>query len=190
MANLAEAYDMTLSAFLKQMLSGPAMEGTIIVLRSDHGIQAGPITSDYSIQVEALRPWTEIIIPKKFPGLSLGTLFDNQSRLATSFDLYKSIANIISGNEMSTNTIVESSATVATYHLWQQSIPKNRTCAEAGVRADYCVYENQRTCAAPNLRTCNIVEEDQRLVCPQFAEAFQIDMGAVVDKLFPTKTKK
>ena len=99
MANLAETYDLILSTFLERMLSRPDASNTVIVLRADHGLQAGPQTADYSIQVEALRPWTEIVVPKDGWGgmKSIESLFLNQGRLVTGPDLYRTLTSLMTG---------------------------------------------------------------------------------------------
>ena len=86
MASRAEAYDILLSSFLRRFLSRPDTSNTIVFLRADHGLQGGLTTTDYSIQQEALRPWTELIVPKTLEGMSLDILFNNQQQLATGFD--------------------------------------------------------------------------------------------------------
>jgi len=182
MAMRAEAYDVLLSSFLKRMLSRPNMENTIIVLRSDHGLQGGPSTPDYSIQQEALRPWTEIIVPKNLSGLSLDALFRNTNRLATGFDLY---------NTLTTSMIGENSSIAPTYpswsnHLWRSEIFPRRTCAQAFVRPEYCLLEEERVFMAPNLGTCNLAEEEQSLICPHLDDVFQREMSSAVSTAIDT----
>merc|ERR1712151_1203911 len=72
-----EAYDDYLSKFLEEMLQRPDAQNTIIVLRSDHGLQGGPAPIDFSFQVEHMRPFNNLIVPEKFHGLSLDILFSN-----------------------------------------------------------------------------------------------------------------
>jgi len=128
MANLADVYDYIFSSFLRRMLS-KADTNTIIVVRADHGLQAGPQTADYSIQIEALRPMTHIIVPKQLQGLSLSKLFDNQNRLATGFDLYNTLASSVVGDNKSLMPMPPPWSK----HLWQESITNSRTCADAKV---------------------------------------------------------
>ena len=182
MADRAEAYDVVLSSFLRRMLDRPDMTNTIIVLRADHGLQGGSTTPDYSIQQEALRPWTEIIVPKNLPGLSLDTLFNNQQRLATGFDLYNTITDSIVGTSQS----IAPEMPRWTHHLWKNAIPSSRTCVDANVRAEYCLLESQRSFTAPNLGTCNLAEEEQSLVCPHLVDSFHNQMSAVVSAAFYT----
>ncbi|CAB9504937.1 Protein of unknown function (DUF229) [Seminavis robusta] len=180
MANLAEAYDLILSSFLKRFLARKDMTNTIIVVRADHGLQAGPQTSDYSIQIEAFRPWTEIIVPKHMAGLSLQKLLDNQEKLATSFDLYKTLTSSIVGEESS----LMPDPSPWEYHLWQQSIETTRTCAHARVPRAYCIFESQRTIASPNIKTCNMAEDGQTIMCPLYTDTFRKNMTTEVGNSF------
>ena len=182
MASRAEAYDILLSSFLQRMLARPDMTNTILVLRADHGLQGGLTTPDYSIQQEALRPWTELVIPKTLPGLSLETLFDNQQQLATGFDIYKTITESVLGTRQSLAPPMPRWA----LHLWKTAIPPTRTCADANVRGEYCLFESQRTFTAPNLGTCNLAEEEQSLVCPHLEDSFHNQMSAAVSAAFYT----
>ena len=156
------------------------MRNTIIVVRADHGLQAGPQTSDYSLQIEALRPWTEIIVPKTLHGLSLQKLHDNQDKLATGFDLYKTLTSSIVGQDTS---IIPDPSPWA-YHLWQDTIAANRSCVDAHVPLPYCIFESQRTFASPNLRTCNIAEDDQTIMCPSYSDVYQRNMSTAVGDAF------
>ena len=182
MASRAEAYDILLSSFLRRFLSRPDTSNTIVFLRADHGLQGGLTTTDYSIQQEALRPWTELIVPKTLEGMSLDILFNNQQQLATGFDIYHTITeSIVGGVESLAPPIPKWSL-----HLWKTAIPPSRTCAEAGVREEYCRLESQRAYTAPNLGTCNLAEEEQSLVCPHHEDSFQSQMSSEVSAAFHT----
>ncbi|CAB9518473.1 multicellular organism reproduction [Seminavis robusta] len=184
MADDAETYDIMLSSFLRRMMAKKDMSNTIIVVRADHGLQAGPATPDYSIQVEALRPWTEIIVPKTLAGLSLSNLYENRQQLTTGFDLYNTLTTAIVGTEKG---LVKEPPSWS-HHLWNEVIPDTRTCADAQVKSDYCLYESQRSFSAPNLRSCNMVEDDQRLVCPFFSDEFKEEMSSSVSNFFYSST--
>ena len=97
MAQTAENYDDLLATFLSQLLERDDAQHTVFVVRSDHGLQGGPSTADYATQIEALRPWTEIIVPKISMKKSLESLFWNQERLVTGADLYRSLTAIVHG---------------------------------------------------------------------------------------------
>jgi Protein of unknown function (DUF229) len=180
MANAAESYDIVLESFLRRFLTRSEIANTIIVVRADHGLQAGPQTADYSLQIEALRPWTEIIVPKTLPGMSLSNLFDNQHRLTTGFDLYKTLTTSIIDQDQS----LVSEHFPWTHHLWEDGIPETRTCKDAHVPLPYCIYESQRALTSPNFRTCNLFELDQTIMCPHYRHVFQRNMSMAVANVF------
>jgi hypothetical protein len=121
------------------------------VVRADLGLQGGPSAPDYSVQIEALRPWAEIIVPKALPGLSLSNLFMNRQMLVTGFYFYNTLTASIIGER---KALMNEPPFYST-HLWNDVIPTTRSCLDAGDGPDYCVYESQRSFSAPNLRSCN-----------------------------------
>ena len=163
-----------------------ATRNTFIILRSDHGLQDGPTRVDYSTQIEALRPWTEILVPKDLKAVSLATLFGNQQRLVTSADLYRTLTTLITSQDdegMTLCLFVLCQRRTAhllllqcplpnlkakikhsdwTINVLKDTIPPNRTCEDAKVFSDYCIYEQLRTFTAPNLGTCLLAEKHQK----------------------------
>ena len=140
----AEAYDTLLAEFLTQFLE--EITDTIILVRSDHGLQGGDQTRDYAVQIEAFRPWTEIIVPRTFPEKSLHNLYGNQDRLLTGHDLYRTLATAVIAGESSNMPPPGGHA----IDVLNTQIPQARTCADARVPADYCIYEDERSFSAPN----------------------------------------
>lgn len=47
----AEASDSHIAANLLRLMKGEGGNNTVLLVRGDHGIQQGPLTADYSIQV-------------------------------------------------------------------------------------------------------------------------------------------
>jgi len=122
------------------------------------------------------------VVPKKLQGLSLQTLYKNQHHLTTSFDIYNTItAAMVKRNG---NSLNNSPTPPWSHNLLIEKVPENRTCAAAKVRAEYCLLENERIFSAPNLKTCNLAEEEQRLICPPFMEDFQNEMSVKIADAF------
>lgn len=139
----AEAYDDYLSEFLTEMLAREDAKKTIIVLRSDHGLQGGPAPLDYNVQIEHMNPFNSFIVPDKFHGLSIETLYANQDRLNTGYDLYNTLRNAIdphSNNE---------SIPDWSHNLFQDVVSKERTCQDAMIPKEYCPCVQQRTDMMP-----------------------------------------
>ena len=182
MTRAAEAYDSLLADFLKRFLENTS--NTIIIIRSDHGLQGGRQTRDYSTQIEALRPWTELIVPRAFSDLSLHSLYRNQDRLVTGHDLYKTLATAVVAGETSNMPPPGGWA----IDFLSNVIPDSRTCFDASVPADYCIYESERPFSAPNFGTCNHAESDQSFLCPTMSREFQADLAKNVTSAFGTNT--
>ena len=148
-----EAYDEYLSKFLYEMLQRKDASDTIIVLRSDHGIQGGTAPIDFSAQVEHMAPFNNLIVPEKFRGSSwLQNLYANQDKLVTGYDLYNTIRGIVRPHYKGgagpvkgyDNGIPEWS-----YNLLSDVVPDDRTCEEAKIPVDFCPCLEERTDLMP-----------------------------------------
>jgi len=179
----ADAYDSVLSAFLTEILNHEAINNTIILVTSDHGLQGGIRTVDYATQMEALRPWMEVIVTTDFPGSSLHYLYQNQNRLVSAADLYKTLTTAVATGK----TGVLPLPLNGTFDFFNEEIPESRTCSDAKIPADYCLYENERTSSAPNLGTCNLADDDQEFLCPSLKKKFERDLAADVIAAFVSK---
>jgi len=153
-----EAYDIQLASFLERIVSSPSFENTIIVVRADHGLQGGPTTVDYSVQVEHRHPWTQIVIPQKLAGDSLSVLATNQDRMTTGYDLYHSFRNLMSSSDV---------APVPDWSIdfFREEIPSDRTCDDAKIPDDFCPCEGTRLDRAPHFGVCNVFEPYNDLFC-------------------------
>ena len=126
----AENYDEHLVQFLKRRIDLADKERTVIFIRSDHGLQKGPMIVDYALQVEHRHPWTEILIPESLV-ISKPALFDNQARMLTGFDLYHTMRLLMSDRAKGRDA--ESGIPDWSYDVISEEIPKTRTCKEAKV---------------------------------------------------------
>jgi hypothetical protein len=146
-----EAYDDLISEFLKEMLSRRDAKKTVIVLRSDHGIQGGPAPIDYSTQVEHMNPFNTLIVPEGLNGLSLKSLFSNQERLVTGFDLYHTLRGILtpSLNQTTPKGKKEMNGLKGdlkkwSYNLLAVEVPDIRTCKDARIPYTFCPCIQER----------------------------------------------
>jgi len=153
-----EAYDIQLVSFLERIVSSSSFENTIIVVRADHGLQGGPTTIEYSVQVEHREPWTQIIIPEKLAGDSLRVLTTNQERLATGYDLYHTFRELMSSEDVA--PLPDWS-----YNLFRQEIPNDRSCKDAKIPGDFCPCEGPGLDRAPHFGVCNVFEPFNDLFC-------------------------
>jgi len=157
MTLMAERYDEHLSHFLRGMLSRKDFQQTVIIIRSDHGLQRGPMAMDYSIQVEHRRPWTEVLVPESLVP-SKNALFQNQQRMSTGFDIYHTIRSVIAGTERSRE---EGVPTQWSFDLLSEVIPRNRTCEEAKVDPELC----RKRPISREYGVCNRLDRKQSNFC-------------------------
>lgn len=181
MTTSSEAYDKVLSSFLDYFINRNDANNTVIVVRSDHGLQGGETTMEYSTQIEAFRPWNELVVPQTLPHVSLDVLARNQVRLVTASDLYRTLAEVMTTGG---SQLMPKPPTWTT-NILKTSIGTNRTCVDAKVPLTYCLFEDQRTFTAPNIGTCNLATSTTRqdIFCPQVAQYFQSRLANEVDQV-------
>lgn len=158
MISKAEAYDEHIHNFLKTMLSRTDSQRTVIILRSDHGLQKGPMAMDYSIQVEHRKPWTEVLVPQNLV-VSKRALFNNQARMLTGFDLYKTMRYLMSDRTNSTN--VGERIPNWSFDILAEEISQNRTCEDARVDPNLCWTGKQTR----QYGICNPLDSEQVRFC-------------------------
>ncbi len=151
-----EAYDYYLSNFLEEMLNGPDASNTVIILRSDHGLQGGPAPIDFSTQVEHMNPFTSIIFPKDLHLTNLGNLQSNQDKLITGYDIYNTIRGLMAprnsnGEEISIDEYKGHKSGIPkwSYNLLRDKIPSDRTCKDAKIPNKFCPCVEERNDLMP-----------------------------------------
>jgi hypothetical protein len=137
----AEAYDEHLSSFLEKMINQADADNTIIIIRSDHGLQGGPLKVDYSTQIEHMNPWNNIIVPAMYPTLSIAALEANQRRLVTGFDLYHMLRNLMTLKQPRTPDGIPKWS----FDFITTEIPADRSCSDARIPLSLCPCMNERT---------------------------------------------
>merc|ERR1711862_1064633 len=144
------------SKFLEEMLQRPDAQNTIIVLRSDHGLQGGPSPIDFSFQVEHMRPFFNLIVPENLKfHLSLDSLFTNQDKLVTGYDLYNTLRSIMTPRLKDGKHLIKhkkdyrNGIPTWSFNLLQEAVPNNRTCQDAKVPKEFCPCTEERTDLMP-----------------------------------------
>lgn len=138
-----------------------------------------PQMIDHAPQVEQKQPFLEFLIPKKLlPAAgNLEALRHNAERLVTPFDVHATITHLMrvgSDNSARQANQPDTRAPWA-YNLFQERIPRNRTCVDAKIPPDFCSCENEAgadwqwygplTPHAPVFGTCNRVNAWQSYYC-------------------------
>ena len=164
----AERYDAHLSTFLERMTNREDFQNTMIIVRSDHGLQKGPMAMDYSLQVEHTRPWTQILVPESFPGLSKKAFFKNQNRMVSGHDLYHTIRSAIDQPKESTTLPPLGNWS---FDLVSTMVPENRTCRDARADPDLCREQSIH----PSFGICNRLDKKQSKFCRSYEVKPRVD---------------
>ena len=158
----SEEYDHHLAFFLEYMFSRNDADNTIIILRTDHGLQGGPTTVEYSVQVEHREPWTEIIFPEEFGGLSLDAIEHNQNALSTGYDLYNTLRKLMDYSSREEKAPIPDWS----FDLLNEKIPMDRSCNDAKIPPDFCPCDDGNGLGrAPNFGICNTYDPYNDLYC-------------------------
>ena len=146
----AENYDQSLYEFLSGFVTREDARETLIVLRSDHGLQGGPWPIDYSVQIEHMRPLTTLLFPSSYKHIDKTVLAINQERLTTGFDIYNTIRFAMAPSDKSDFSPLDAGIPRWSFNLIKQEIPKSRTCSDAKVPIDFCPCVDERSDLAPS----------------------------------------
>jgi Protein of unknown function (DUF229) len=147
-----EEFDESLSKFLRTLVRTNA-RNTIILVRSDHGLQGGnAATVDYSTQLEHRRPWNTIIVPKRF---FTRNLHINSQKTVTPFDLYTTLKELITMK-------LEDNRPEWRFNILHDEIPSSALCKKRKIPLDFCPSIEV---PYPNFGVCNPFEEQQAVFC-------------------------
>jgi hypothetical protein len=116
---------------------------------------------DYSLQVEHRQPWTEVLVPESLVS-SKSALFNNQARMLSVFDLYRTMRSLMSLIPTSSNSMKEEGIPDWSYDIFSTEISKSRTCEEAKVDPELC----RRVRVSREYGLCNSLDQDQIRFCP------------------------
>ena len=144
-STLLENLDGILERFLSEFLQeASGSRQTIVVLRSDHGTQNGPLVFDWSTQVEQRNPFAYLLVPKAIlpptqPQLKYNAVAAsaNQYKLVTSFDFYKTLCESSSSQQ-------QACGPSWAYNLLSAAVPANRSCYDARIPFAYCMLEHEQ----------------------------------------------
>jgi hypothetical protein len=148
-----EEFDASLSKFLKKFLNHSSAKNTIILVRSDHGLQGGnAATVDYSTQLEHRRPWNTIVVPKRFYTRNLHI---NSGKAITPYDLYATLKELITMKKYEHRPAWQ-------FNILHDEIPSSTMCKKRKIPLDFCPSIEV---PYPNFGVCNPFEEKQAIFC-------------------------
>ncbi|XP_053380737.1 uncharacterized protein LOC123548074 [Mercenaria mercenaria] len=122
--------------FFKRLHCNDLIQNTVIFFFSDHGIRYGSVRETFIGKLEERLPLMYLIVPewlrKSYLSLS-SALYINQNRLASPFDVYKTLKDILFFDGL-TKPTNESSRGVT----WFREIPYTSSCESAGIAPHWC----------------------------------------------------
>ena len=132
--------DDPLLEFLQWLENSDNLKNSILFLLSDHGFRIGGPSLTHIGRAENNRPWLNMYVPKhvltKHPWLNQ-TLVDNTERLVTAYDIHNTIVKILHNNVLSIKPEPSVSRSLVKRNMFS-AIPRERTCADAGIEEKYC----------------------------------------------------
>lgn len=161
----AENYDLSLYEFLSGFVTRQDARETLIVLRSDHGLQGGPWPIDYSVQIEHMRPWTTLLFPRSYKHVDKHVLAINQERLTTGFDIYNTLRFAMTPSDESASPLLDAGIPRWSFNLFKQEVPRSRTCFDAKIPLKFCPCVDERGDVAPSF----YVGQSEMITAPIFA---------------------
>ena len=161
----SEAFDEVLADFVREMMHRDDAHKTVLLIHSDHGLQGGPLATEFSTQAEHRNPFAYLVYPLSMDDDEIAR--SASSSLLTPFDLHKTLAGVIGAR----------SGPSWAYDVLRERVPENRTCDEAFIPVEYCPCMNENiemkdeerypggSPHAPRPGVCNFVENEQRPHC-------------------------
>ncbi|XP_064638766.1 uncharacterized protein LOC135494587 isoform X2 [Lineus longissimus] len=171
--NPGEHIDTDLVKFLVALKSGHYLDNTLLVVMSDHGARYSTVRHTIQGKLEERLPLMSLAFPKwfqkKYPA-SIKNLKDNVGKLTTPFDVYETLKDVLDSKRLETRPKYNDRGISVL-----KSIPRNRTCASAGIALHWCTclrYEEvdtkdklTRKAAAAVVTHMNKMTTNHRDVC-------------------------
>ncbi|KAH6928706.1 hypothetical protein HPB50_018757 [Hyalomma asiaticum] len=135
--NSAGYADETLRSRLELLHTSGALDNTVLVLLSDHGLRFGDSRSTYIGKFEDRQPFAIVAFPSWFleqHPKAAAILRVNQFRLTTPFDVHATLVELLDYPS------IERPETFYGRSLMHE-IPEARTCADAHIGAHWCVCD-------------------------------------------------
>ncbi|XP_014294449.1 uncharacterized protein [Halyomorpha halys] len=146
--NTPSAMDKRMLSFFTDLKSTQALENTLIIFISDHGIRYGKIRETYVGWIEERLPFIYFWVPPKFKKIHperYHNLLINADRLTSPYDLHLSLKDLLGMPKNGT-------AACPTCHSLFDEVPWNRSCINAGITEHWCTcaeYKSLSTESAP-----------------------------------------
>ncbi|XP_060603128.1 uncharacterized protein LOC132756151 [Ruditapes philippinarum] len=154
--------------FLKYLYHKNILKNTFLILMSDHGRRFGYFRMTEQGKLEERQPYFGVFIPpkfrRKFPK-RYRTFLENTKRLTVPSDIHETLLEIIgeTGNHTNINRTI--------YSLFSQ-IPRERTCADAGIEPHWCACLKSETVSVSDPRAIRCVQHALHYINGQLRNFF------------------
>ncbi|BES97765.1 catalytic activity [Nesidiocoris tenuis] len=146
--NTPTTMDANIEAFLDRLSASGALNSTMVIFLSDHGMRFGKIRETYIGYVEERLPFIYFWLPEKFKNAfpsKVNNLVLNSNRLTSPYDVHMTLLDVLGSKRNGTDGC-------STCRTLFDAIPWNRSCADAGITEHWCTcaeYKTLSTEAAP-----------------------------------------
>lgn len=131
----------------RYLYDGGALNQTVLIFMSDHGIRWGPIRTTYQGRMEERLPFLHILLPEWYRHnyyQAHANLIKNIRRLTTPFDLHETLVDLLepfalTAQNLNIRTLQTQNASRG-YSLFGK-IPSNRTCEDAAISPHWCTCQ-------------------------------------------------
>ena len=135
--------------FIELLMSG-ALNNTLLVFMSDHGIRWGDIRETYQGRLEERLPFVFLVFPKWFQqeyAFAVANVRRNTRRLTSPFDLHQTLLDLLDPERVGQEWVKQRTEELERLTHKPRGIslflpvPSARTCEEAGIERHWCTCQ-------------------------------------------------
>lgn len=183
--NYASYADEPTVHMLEDLWHSGALNNSVLVLFSDHGIRYGEIRNTYIGKFEDKMPFMYIHFPKWFleqhPDMAKN-LETNQERLVTLFDVHATMIHLLDINQDRASPEIRS-MTEGSSLLTE--ISSDRTCEQANIKEHFCPCQSYELVPADDLMASaaakEIVDDINRQLLPFKDSCAHLELESILD---------
>ena len=152
--------DKRILLFFKDLEETGALNNTLVIFLSDHGMRWGSIRSTSLGWLEERLPFIYFWIPerfrKKYPD-TYKNLITNKNRLTSPYDVHVTLRDVLfrSKLEHTENTVKGSSGCLKCVSLFSE-VPADRSCEDAGITPNWCTCTKYRVISTKGKKVTQI----------------------------------
>ncbi|GFY77573.1 uncharacterized protein TNIN_300841 [Trichonephila inaurata madagascariensis] len=177
---------------LRDLHDNGALNKSLLILFSDHGIRFGPIRQTYIGKFEERMPFIYLFFPpwflEKYPELA-ANLRKNQHRLTTPFDIHATLVHLLNVTRQSSPELNETLSMLTPNGLsLMDPIPVNRTCEQANILPHWCPCQTHKPVPVtePVVTNCALalIDTINELLKPYENVCAPLKMEKIIDARF------